>query len=133
MSSDRRERPAIVVERAPPRGPSTAARRVLATLTDALQDDRREKIAVCRILCRLLRCDGPLDDAEQRFLTSSLERHGLVLADLGSLDEGSLDDDLREVPAAGRAELLRYLEAAAALDDTLAPEEAAILDRVRAR
>jgi len=121
-----------VVERAAPRGPSSDARRMLATLTDALQDDRREKIAVCRVIARLLVSDGPLDAAEQAFLAASLERHGLGPGDLGSIEAGSLDDDLRAIPAAGRAELLRYLESAAALDDTLAPEEAAILDRVRA-
>ena len=44
---------------------------------------------------------------------------------------GSLDEDLAAIGPAARVELVHYLEAAAALDGRLAPEEAAILARVR--
>jgi hypothetical protein len=128
---------AIVVEpvvvRAAARPPNGAALRLLETVADALADDRREKIACCRVIVRLLAADGALDDTERAFLDTTMQRHGL---DAGDRDRvlaggGDLDLDLAAVGPAARAELLRYLEAAAALDGRLAPEEAAILDRVR--
>jgi hypothetical protein len=132
-----RARPAAVVEpvitRAKPAAPSRAAQQLLATVADALADDRREKLACCRVIARLLAADGALDEPERTFLAATLERHGLSAADQEHVlaPGGSLDDELADVGPAARAELLRYLEAAAALDGRLAPEEAAILERVR--
>ncbi|HET6585654.1 MAG TPA: hypothetical protein VFG69_19480, partial [Nannocystaceae bacterium] len=113
--------------------PSRAAQQLLATLADALADDRREKLACCRVIARLLAADGALDETERSFLATTMERHGLSVADRERVlaPQGSVDDELAEIAPAARAELLRYLEAAAALDGRLAPEEAAILERVR--
>lgn len=128
---------AIVVEpvvvRAPPRPPTRAALQLLETVADALADDRREKLACCRVIARLLAADGALDDTERAFLDTTMQRHGLDAADRERVlaGGGDLDQDLAAVGPAARAELVRYLEAAAALDGRLAPEEAAILERVR--
>jgi uncharacterized tellurite resistance protein B-like protein len=139
MADPSRPRPAAVVEpvivRATPRSPSGAASRLLAELADALADDREEKLACCRVIARLLAADGPIDEAERSFLESTMQRHGLATADLERVlaPASTIDDDLAAIGAAARLELVRYLEAAAALDGRLAPEEAAILDRVRGR
>jgi len=128
-----------VIVRAAPRRPTGAAARLLAEVADALADDREEKIACCRVIARLLAADGAIDDTERAFLASTMQRHGLATSDLERVLErvlagaGTLDDDLAAIGPSARTELVRYLEAAAALDGRLAPEEAAILERVRPR
>jgi uncharacterized tellurite resistance protein B-like protein len=132
-----RPRPAVAVEpvivRAASRAPSGAASRLLAEVADALADDRDEKFACCRVIARLLAADGAICDTERAFLESTMSRHGLATSDLERVlaPTGTLDDDLAAIGPSARTELVRYLEAAAALDGRLAPEEAAILARVR--
>jgi hypothetical protein len=137
VSDAPRDRPVVepIVVRQKPRAPSRAALDLLATVADALADDRAEKLACCRVIARLLAADGALDATERAFLDETMQRHGLGASECDQVlsPTGTLEDDLAAVGPDAREELMRYLEAAAALDGRLAPEEAAILERVRNR
>jgi hypothetical protein len=132
--------------------PTDLQRAVFDALGDALQEDRHEKILLCRLLARLCVIDGELHPAERVVLDATMVRYALrgderqridaemrvLLGEAGdapAIADAAADVDalIGTLAAAALRELLVHLEHGAWADGKLVPAETAFMDRVRAR
>ncbi len=118
--------PAPVSDRSTPRA------RALAALTEAFDEDRREKIVYCSLIHRILVADGVLSPVEKVFLAQVMDRYALTIEDRRAVeaDARPIAELVESLAVEGRAELVRHLEAAAWVDGRLSPEEDTVLAEI---
>lgn len=95
-----------------------------------------DKKLYCEVIAQLLIIDGAVTDDERAFLDAVFDRLGLTGEERRDVFnhvnvDDSVEDKVRRLSPAIRAELTRELQGAAGLDDDVSPAERDLIARVR--